>query len=104
MRADLATYLAGFDKISAAVRSGDITTPQAANGVIGAFKDAVRRLEATSDAIGGASDIKMGKRIALLEEDTAHTNNEMSIIAALAIVVAILIGFRLREAIQGSAS
>jgi methyl-accepting chemotaxis protein len=102
MRADLTTYLAGFEKVAAGIRAGQIATPQAANAAMGEFKDAVRRLEATSDAIGGASDIKMDRRLALLDADTSRTNLEMSVIALLAIGVAALIGVRLRGAMNAS--
>ncbi len=104
MRADLMTYLAGFDKVAADVRSGTLATPQAANGALTAYKDAIRRLDATSEAIGGASDIKMGKRIALLGEDASRTNDEMSVIALLAIAVAAMIGVRARGVMKEAAA
>jgi methyl-accepting chemotaxis protein len=104
MRADLEAYLAGFEKVAAKVRSGAITTPQAANAAMGEYKDTVRRLDATTDAIGGASDIKMDRRIALLDADTSRTNRDMSIIALLAIGVAALIGLRLRSAMRETAT
>ena len=104
MRADLTAYLAGFEKVAAAVRAGQIATPQAANTAMAEFKDAIRRLDTTTDAIGGASDIKMDRRIALLDADTSQTNREMSIIALLAIGVAVLIGVRLRSAMKETAT
>jgi methyl-accepting chemotaxis protein len=96
MRNDLATYLAGFDKVRGAVDSGDLKTPQAANIAVTQYKDAIHHLENLAAAIGDASDIKMGKRFALLDADTEHAKMQMGLTAALAVVVAILIGWRIR--------
>jgi methyl-accepting chemotaxis protein len=101
MRADLATYLDGFGRVQSAALKGDLKTPQAANLSISQYKDAIRRLEATAASIGDASDIKMGKRFALLEADTARTTNQMTVTAVIAVAVAILIGVRLRAATRG---
>jgi len=102
MRADLTTYLAGFEKVAGDVRSGALATPQAANGAIAQYKDAIHHMEETSEAIAGASDIKMDKRLALLKQDTAQTNNQMTLIALLAVAVAALIGMRARGVMKAA--
>lgn len=103
MRADLDTYLKGFEKVAADVRGGKIATPQAANAAIAEFKQAIHRLEETSDAIGSASDIKMDRRLALLQEDTSRTNTEMTVIALVAIGATVLVAVRLRRAMKPGA-
>jgi hypothetical protein len=65
------------------------------------YKDAIRRLAATAAPIGDASNIKMGKRFAMLEADTARTNSQMTVTALIAVAVAILIGVRLRASTKG---
>ena len=48
MRHDLATYEAGFIKVTDAIRSGAIKDPREANAAIVDVKDEIRRLEATA--------------------------------------------------------
>jgi methyl-accepting chemotaxis protein len=102
MRDDLASYVAGFEKVGAAVRQGEIATPQAANIAISVYKDAVRRLEDTAGKLGGASDFRMRERLAILQADAGRTNTEMSVTALLAVAVAILMSIRLSRSISGS--
>jgi len=99
MQDDLATYMAGFDKVAAAVRSGELATPQAANHAITVYKDAIHRLEKTAGALGGASDHRMQERAALLEADTGRTSTQMTMTALLAVAVALLMSFHLTKSV-----
>jgi methyl-accepting chemotaxis protein len=99
MHDDLEVYVGGFEKVAAGVRSGALATPQAANMAITAYKVAIRRLEATAGALGGASDFRMRERVALLEADTKRTNGQMSGTALLGVVVAVLMSIRLSRSI-----
>jgi methyl-accepting chemotaxis protein len=99
MQDQLAIYVGGFEKVTAAIRSGDLVTPQAANLAITAYKDAIRRFEVTAGALGGAGDFRMRERMALLDADTRSTNIEMTVTALLAIGVAILLSVRLARSI-----
>jgi hypothetical protein len=90
MQADLSAYTAGFEKVAASVRSGELATPQGANQAITVYKDTIRRLEKTAGALGGASDHRMHERAALLDADTGRTSTQMTMTAILAVAVAIL--------------
>jgi methyl-accepting chemotaxis protein len=96
MRADLAIYLAGFARVQSAVDKGDLKAPQAANLAVTQDKESIRHLESVAAAIGNASDIKMDKRFALLAADTEHAKMQMGLTALLAVVVAALVGYRIR--------
>ncbi|MCL2449343.1 MAG: hypothetical protein FWD17_10370 [Polyangiaceae bacterium] len=96
MRDDLSAYLAGFEQVRGAADRGDLKTPQAANIAITQFKDAIHHLEGVAEAIGDASDIKMAKRFDLLAADTDHARLQMGLTALIAVVVAGLIGMRIR--------
>ena len=96
MRADLAAYLAGFERVQSAVDSGELKTPQAANLAVTQYKDSIRHLESVAAAIGDASDIKMEKRFALLAADTEHAKMQMGLTALVAVALAVLIGLRIR--------
>jgi methyl-accepting chemotaxis protein len=99
MREDLAIYASGFDKVGTAVRSGEIPTPQAANLAITGYKDAIHGFEAMADALGGQSDFRMSERLKLLKTDGRRTDLEMSATAALAVMVAVFLAFRLARAV-----
>jgi methyl-accepting chemotaxis protein len=100
MQTDLGAYSGGFEKVAAAVRSGEIATPQAANTAITVYKDTIRRLEATAGALGGASDHRMRERAKLLEADTASTSSQMTVTALLAVAVAILMSIQLSKSVS----
>lgn len=104
MRDDLDTYSKGFDKVGAQVRSGEITTPQAANIAIRAYKDQIRKLETTAAALGGQSDFRMRERVKILDADASSTSNQMSITAALAVAVALLLAFRFSRGASAAAA
>jgi methyl-accepting chemotaxis protein len=104
MQTDLNTYSGGFDKVAAAVRSGQITTPQAANTAITVYKDAIHRLEATAGALGGASDHRMHERALLLDADAARTSTQMTVTALLAVAVAILMSIQLSKSVSDPAA
>lgn len=99
MHADLDVYLAGFATVSAAVRNGELATPQAANILITQYKDAIRRFETTAGALGGSSDYRMRERVRLLQADARNTSVQMATTALLAIVVALLLGLQLSRTI-----
>jgi methyl-accepting chemotaxis protein len=102
MRKNFDVYAAGFDRVSAAVRTGKLATPQAANLELTQYKDAVRALEETSEAIGSASNDRMRARMALLQAEGAATTNEMTWMAALAVVVAGVVAYRVRAALMAA--
>jgi methyl-accepting chemotaxis protein len=102
MREDLASYVAGFEKVSTAVRNGEIPTPQAANLAITVYKDAIHGFEGTADALGGQSDFRMGERLKLLKNDGRRTDLEMSATAALAVMVAVFLAFRLARSVAAT--
>jgi methyl-accepting chemotaxis protein len=99
MRADMATYVAGFTEVSAAVRQGTLATPQEANHEITKYKPAIRRMETTAGALGGESDYRMRERMRLLPADVKDTNVQMTVTALLAIAVALLMGMRLSRSV-----
>jgi methyl-accepting chemotaxis protein len=99
MRADMATYVAGFEEVSAAVRQGTLATPQEANHEITRYKPAIRRMETTAGALGGESDYRMRERMRLLAADVKDTNVQMTITALLAIAIALLLGTRLSRSV-----
>jgi methyl-accepting chemotaxis protein len=99
MSEDLAAYTAGFEKVGAAVRAGTVDSPQAANIQIAQYKTAIRRMETTAAALGGASDYRMRERMKLLTADVKDTNLQMTIAALLAVVVAVLMGVRLSRSV-----
>jgi hypothetical protein len=101
MREDLGVYLDGFEKVGAAVRSAEIATPQAANLAITAYKDAIRRLETTAGALGGASDFRMRERVKLLEADARGTSQQIALTTLLAVAVAVLLGVQLSRRVSG---
>jgi methyl-accepting chemotaxis protein len=105
MQSDLNAYSSGFEKVAAAVRSGAIATPQAANTAITVYKDAIHRLEATAGALGGASDHRMHERALILDADTEKTGTQMTVTALLAVAVAILMSVQLsRSVAEGGAA
>jgi methyl-accepting chemotaxis protein len=99
MRSYLATYKSGLDSVREKMRRGDIATPQSADAATGVYKDVVDQLEETARAIGGASNVRMGERVALLKADARETHVEMVVASILAVGVAILMSVRLSRSI-----
>ena len=85
--------------MGAQVLSGEVATPEVANLAISLYKDAIRRLETTAAALGGASDFRMRERVKVLSADAQSTNTQMTVTAGLALLVAILLSFRLSSSI-----
>ena len=55
MRDHLAAYGAGFEKVTAAIASGRLATPEAANLAMAPYKDDVHQLEVACQGVGTAS-------------------------------------------------
>ena len=99
MRQELVGYATGFGRVVAGVRDGAIVTPQAANLALGAYKDPIRRFEASSEAVLASSNERMRARAATLDDIARRVSVEMSGTAILAVVVALVIGFVLTQSI-----
>jgi methyl-accepting chemotaxis protein len=102
MRAKLGEYDAGFQLISSGVKSGQITTPRAANLAIVPYKPAMRSFEELAEAIGGASKNKMAARITLLRTESSRSARDMNLVALLALIFAVAVGLRVRAALRTS--
>ncbi len=100
MREDLGVYEVGFEKVSGAVRSGELATPQAANIAITHYKDAIRRLDMTAGALGGTGDRRMRERLKMLAADSTSTNSQVGLTVALAVAIAILMSLHLARSIS----
>ncbi len=74
IKAELATYVTGFDKVVGMIRDGRITTTQEANRAIGAYKDAIHKMESTAGDFAAVGV----KRMERVEQRIAETNKSMA--------------------------
>jgi hypothetical protein len=97
MRRHLAAYGVGFEKVTAAIKSGQIASPEAANLAIGPYKDDIRAIETSSVAIGTASRERTRVGIERLHAGSTTALNTLNLLALLALLLAVLVGFFVRR-------
>jgi methyl-accepting chemotaxis protein len=88
MRAALAGYDDGFEKVREGVRSGALSTPQAANEAIGPFKEHIRDLEANARVF--RADNLRGVRDEIRSQ-TARTTMAMITLVIVVMALSILL-------------
>ncbi|MBF0608369.1 MAG: MCP four helix bundle domain-containing protein [Magnetococcales bacterium] len=90
IKADLATYDTGFNKVYAMISDGSVKTTQEANAAIGQYKDAIHKLESLSDELSEEADQRMQDadgKISTIKERAQRTILIVALIALLAVVV-----------------
>jgi methyl-accepting chemotaxis protein len=87
MRHDLATYEAGFIKVTDAIRSGAIKDPREANAAIVDVKDEVRRLEATAYDFA----LRHSKQMETLRDVVAGRVRDTLVSMSMVVLVAVIL-------------
>jgi methyl-accepting chemotaxis protein len=91
MKAELATYDAGFKKVYGMIQAGTVKTPQQGNAAIGEYKDSIHKLEATSKGLSEDANKRMDAMEVYFADLSKHTNMIMFSLALIAIIVSIAI-------------
>jgi methyl-accepting chemotaxis protein len=87
MRADLATYTAGFEDILRGINAGSLTTAAAANETINVHKDDIRRLDTAASAFARKNVESMATRGAAVVEAEQRTRTSMWVICLTGVVI-----------------
>jgi methyl-accepting chemotaxis protein len=98
MRADLATYEQGFERVLAGIQQGRIKTPADANAAIADVKDEVHRLEDTAYNYALKHSEQMAARAPVV---AAQVSRALTVVL-LALLAAILVGITLSVVIARS--
>jgi methyl-accepting chemotaxis protein len=88
MRAALAGYDAGFEKVREAIKAGQITDPATANRSITPYKNHIRGLEVNADIY--RADVLTGTRGEIVRQ-TARTTSWMGLVVVLAMAAGVLL-------------
>ncbi len=83
MKADLAAYAAGFDKVYKGVREGTIKTDKQANVAIGEVKDEIHKLEAAAKDLAEEANARMAGQEGII---TSYANRVTVTIVILALI------------------
>ncbi len=90
MKADLAIYEGGMNKVYGMIKAGDLKTPQECNREINSYKDEIHRLEATAKKMAEDASEQMDKAKPTISGTTSRTLTIMLTLALTAIVLSIL--------------
>jgi methyl-accepting chemotaxis protein len=96
MRAALAGYDAGFEKVREAIKAGQITDPATANKAITPFKNHIRGLEVNADVY--RADVLTGTR-GEIQRQTARSTAWMLLVVIVALAVGILLSIVITRSI-----
>jgi len=99
MRQNLATYVAGFQKVVDLTRDGVVTTPQQGNVAIGEYKDAIRDLIDFADQYGARRSEAMAAREDVVNAQAQQTTQWLLSIVALAILLSAIMGVLITRSI-----
>ncbi|MGD0660121.1 MAG: methyl-accepting chemotaxis protein [Syntrophorhabdales bacterium] len=89
MASSLSAYDAGFQKVCAAIETGDIREPYQANDAIGQYKDAIHRMEALAKDLADAGNKRMGAMEGSVRSQSASVTLLMTILAVMAVAAGI---------------
>ena len=95
MKNGASSYHDGFVGIFKAINAGEITTPQAGNKAMGAFKDPIRALIENSNAIHGQSSQRMDHLAVTITSVAGNEKRFISITMAFSIILLIMISLYL---------
>ena len=96
----LANYASGFMAIYERIDAGELTTPQAANQALSAYKEAVYRLQSTADTISEFSEASMVKSEQAMQNQYQDTRIGLFGFTALAIGTAALCAVLITRNVQ----
>jgi methyl-accepting chemotaxis protein len=91
MRADLATYVSGFENLMRGINDGTITTAAAGNDSINRYKDDIRRLDAVSSDFAHKNTERMNVKGKVIADAASQTRLTMWIICLTGVVVVIVL-------------
>jgi methyl-accepting chemotaxis protein len=89
MARELGQYELGFSKVQAAIRSGQATTSQDANKVMGEFKEPIRNLGEVAEKLSEKHAARMAEEGAIVDAAQGSVRNTMVLILLLGIVLGI---------------
>ncbi len=99
MKAELANYDSGFQKVMGLIQAGKIKTPQEANGAINAYKDQIHKMEASAQELADEANKRMDAQEDVVVHHTRSTNSTMFAFALIAVVLSIGITFFISRSI-----
>jgi methyl-accepting chemotaxis protein len=91
MRAELARYEAGFQKVRGLIDAGTVKTTQEANHAIGEFKDEIRNLEKVAEDLSARGEERLGALSPLVAAVRSRALLAIAGFAALAFAAALVI-------------
>ncbi|MBF0338928.1 MAG: MCP four helix bundle domain-containing protein [Nitrospirae bacterium] len=89
IKADLATYDTGFNKVHAMISDGRLKTTQEANAALGEYKDAIHKMDSISEELSEEADQRMQDaegKINAIKERAQRTILIVALIALFAVV------------------
>ena len=92
MRAEAASYEAGFNQVVAKIRDGSIKTPEEANVAIGSYKAGIRALEVAANDFAEQKAQEMASKDKEVAAQVRRVVITMLLIMTLAVVVAAVVG------------
>ncbi len=91
MRAELAHYETGFQKVNLLIDGGTIKTTQEANRAIGEYKQEIHALEGAAEDFAGRSNDRLAQLVPLVESVRDRAVLFITLFSALALVASIAI-------------
>jgi methyl-accepting chemotaxis protein len=101
MNREAAAYEGGFARVQAAIRSGDVKTPQEANKAIGAVKDQIRSMGDVSDKLHDKHIGRMHEQGKVIDGAQDSVRNSMVLILVFGVVLGILVSLYITRSITG---
>ena len=99
MKADLAVYLDGFNKVLAEIDAGKITTTQQANNAIAPYKDETHRMETAAKDYATLNQDRMAKKIPALLQVRSQTLTVIAVIVVIAVILSLAVSLLVMRAI-----
>jgi len=100
-RRELAQYEAGFAKLQAAIRSGEATTPQAANAILAEYKGPIRSLADALEAQATKHGKDMEGQVEVVEAAQGSVRNTMLLILFVTVVFGVVVSLYITRSITG---
>ncbi|WP_353223516.1 methyl-accepting chemotaxis protein [Salinisphaera hydrothermalis] len=96
----LSEYQAGFNKIYARIRSGDIQSTAQANNAFHEYKSAIYQLENNAEAIDKAASAQLSRAVPKMETVRRDTQISLLAFAGIAIVLAIVLSYLITRSVS----
>lgn len=101
MRAELASYVSGFNKVYERIQSGAIKTSREANEAIGEYKESIHKLESAAKSFSEESTMRMGDVERSIDDAAGRTSRMVTILTLISTVLGTGLSILIMRSITG---